>query len=501
MDNEFNFEETSEEDLRELEDTKNTYELNKERISNDLKQFGENFNSVKEIWDKIIKEYVWDWKEYTDILLHLYLSQSFKNIRIMHGNSADDGRLSLFVIAPSNSGKNMPFGFFEKLCKENEYNVSNVDKFSYQGLFGSIDAIYTPKMQMDLKQKDLREGETDDDVNYIIKRFRGVFDYTQSDFILSSEASSVLASRKNPSMVDTIRTINILLESKWKNNEITSNYKHGNVKCKSEVSCVFTSVPSDEIDIELLANGMFRRFITLYKTFDRKEKLLSMEKEATLIAQNNDIPEIVEKEEQILKEKLNLKINRIRDIINSSEEIPIVMSVDETASAEVLFYINQKKKTFYNLNDKNMSIMLSIFDYYIQHVSYKIASSVALLNGKTTITHKEMHYSLELLDSIINNIRVLVLDYSDNSSKERQEKEERLKKAITLSLIERIIVKNKNIINNESMDNVIYHITKIIKENDKNINKNVNRMKVKEFIMKLESGKKIEIVGDKVKIL
>ena len=362
-----------------------------------------SFDEFSDYWHKYFEKFVWKSNLYQKMLLHIALGQIFKNIKIRKGGVLLDGRISFLLIQDQGTGKNTPFMPFMDICnkidkflqnhpiKKSTLRCKRLDEFSDAALIGSTKQIIN------------EEGKT-----RTIK-VNGVFSKSESDIIVVKEAKTILSSKKGMSSVT--QYINLALEPIYSKTIITKSLITGTTECESTASFLMTSYPTQEIDIEQLNSGLFRRMLVYFNRIPTPDKIDNLLKglQNTLL-NKEEMAEFSKEgitEEDIIAEYIYITYDyfaKNEDIIFNIDK-GVVETFSEFVKKQAYFAIRQPSEI--------SQIFTSIFSSYLDYMLV-IASHRALMNRQEIICKEDAEYAIELFSELLSSIAEFIGWVYDN---------------------------------------------------------------------------------------
>ena len=359
-----------------------------------------NFVELENEWSTLFNAYVWNNDIYHKLLLHSLLGQLLRNLRLVKGGIKIDGRTSTLIIQDQGTAKDVPLVPFAQLCKaldrwmiENGINrrlryTQNLTDFTQAALIGSIEEIV--HRDRSIERRDIR----------------GVLHRDVSDFIEIQEGRRVLALG---SKLDdyTIQYINNSLSSIHTGNAQRKMLRSGEVVCESVCSYLITSYPTEEMSIELLHSGFFRRFLVHYNPIPPDEKFHNMIRGTEQLPKSHDAIEATNRAVEISLKVITRFLTKLITRYANQPYIDIIIT--EKAEQQLKSTINGWREITKNELSKEVGdILFAFVDSYINTHAVVIAGHRALVDGRDTITETDIIYSLTIVNKLLSELSLLV---------------------------------------------------------------------------------------------
>jgi hypothetical protein len=392
-----------------------------------------DFDALYEFYHNYMERYVWNNPIYHQLLFHVIIGQVFKNIKIMKGGVALDGRISLLLIQDQGTGKNTalyPFrGLTRKIQEEIGGNfklvTTELDEFSDAAIIGSyVNKGYDPIKKI-----------------YIVEKVKGAFDKDVSNIITIKEAKTIF-SRYRTQNSNIIQYINLALESIWQEggtSKITKRLVSGLTECETVASLILTTFPTEDFSIETLNSGILRRLLVYYHRIPLSEKLNNTVKGFEMLRKNegevNKFNSEVIDEERIIAENI---ADRYREYSNLKE---IQFNFDNSAVKYISDFVKSHLPVYQNFPDDAEQTLSSIVANYSDQ-ALVIMAHRAIMCKRTNITKQDAEYAVSFIENLMVSVAKFVKYVYNNeySFKHKKWKEEVDKKKI--NKIEKFIKNN-----------------------------------------------------------
>ena len=229
------------------------------------------------LWLSAFRQYSFNNDFYGLISLHVLIGQLIRNIKIQSGLNTLDGRLSLFLLQNSGSGKTLGWDFTSIIASQLKLNIKEISKATDAALVGGF-------KERKVKRKDPETNNPYDEIEGALKN---------SDIIHYDEASVLL--RRSTYEKDALLYFQIALNPIHSNsNIIEKTLLSGKITLKPHCSLFFDSFMPKGMEEIALETGLLQRCITFPRYLTTRDRARNQAQNLNLIFSAPTNPQIQE---------------------------------------------------------------------------------------------------------------------------------------------------------------------------------------------------------------